>query len=182
MTVVVLLRLRFKLTVHGREERLLLAEEANALALGTGDAPVLEGEAARALLEKTATGNLASSARDRVLAGARERVASLRDTTIADFARRRAAVLAEDHARIRAAGINGSARQRRSGVAGRRGRTFRAPAGGVLTMARRPRSAAPAFDSLAIEGGADRAGDALEDRRVRSRRPGRTRIIVSPRG
>ena len=41
-----------------------------------------------------------------MLARARDRVASLRDTTIADFARRRAAVLAEDHARIRAAGIN----------------------------------------------------------------------------
>jgi superfamily II DNA or RNA helicase len=106
MTAVALVRLRFKLTVHGREERLLLAEEANALALGTDVAPVLEGEAARALLETTATGNLASSARERVLARARDRVASLRDTTLADFARRRAAVLAEDHARIRAAGIN----------------------------------------------------------------------------
>ena len=106
MTIVALLRLRFKLTVHGRDERLLLAEEANALALGTDVTPVLEGEAARALLETTATGNLASSARERVLARARDRVASLRDTTIADFARRRAAVLAEDHARIRAAGIN----------------------------------------------------------------------------
>src|SRR6516165_6216719 len=67
MTTVALLRLRYKLTIHGRRERLLLAEEAGALAWdGTGDEPALVGEAARALLEHPATGDLAAIARHRL--------------------------------------------------------------------------------------------------------------------
>jgi hypothetical protein len=56
MTTVALLRLRYKLTIHGRRERLLLAEEAGALAWRAGSQDVaLKGEAARALLEAPAT-------------------------------------------------------------------------------------------------------------------------------
>lgn len=110
VTTVVLLRLRYKLTVHGRRERLLLAEEAGALAFeGVGAEPVLAGEAARALLEHPATGDLAPVARQRLVGQARERIAAALEGSIAAHARERAEVLAEDHARVRAAAA-GSAR------------------------------------------------------------------------
>ena len=55
VTTVALLRLRYKLTVHGRRERLLLAEEAGALAWDAGSTRVLlDAEPARALLEAAA--------------------------------------------------------------------------------------------------------------------------------
>lgn len=50
MTTVALLRLRFKLTVHGRRERILLVEEANALAFGPSGVATVSGEEARGLL------------------------------------------------------------------------------------------------------------------------------------
>lgn len=106
MITVVLLRLRFKLTVHGKRERLLLVEEANAVAFAAGDAPVLSGEAARALLEAPAASNLAETARDRLVGQARVRIAAAQTTTIADYAQQRVEVLAQDHARVRAAGVN----------------------------------------------------------------------------
>jgi superfamily II DNA or RNA helicase len=102
LTTVVLLRLRFKLTVHGRRESMLLAEEASALAWGTGER--IEGEAARTLLEAPATGELAGIARDRQVAAALDRIAGPVAETIAAHAQRRADALAEDHARVRAAG------------------------------------------------------------------------------
>lgn len=105
-TTVVLLRLRFKLTVHGRKEQLLLVEEANALAFVGGDNPVLTGEEARALLEVGASSNIADAARDRLLATARARVEASLPTSIATFARQRAEILADDHARVRASGVN----------------------------------------------------------------------------
>lgn len=104
LTTVALLRLRFKLTTHGRRERLLLAEEASAMAFDPHQAAALTGEAARALLEMTAAGNLSPVARDRLLAQARDRIAAAQSTTIADFARERAAALAHDHERVRTAG------------------------------------------------------------------------------
>ncbi len=104
VTTVLLLRLRFKLTVHGRKERLLLVEEAGTLALEANhDAPNLAGEAARALLEHPASGDLAPIARERLLTEARARVRTALQTTIADYARARAADLASDHARVRSA-------------------------------------------------------------------------------
>jgi hypothetical protein len=104
VTTVLLLRLRFKLTVHGRRERLLLVEEAGTLALEANhDAPSLAGEAARALLEHPASGDLAPIARDRLLTQARDRVRTALQTTIADYARERARELADDHARVRSA-------------------------------------------------------------------------------
>lgn len=104
MTTVVLLRLRFKLTVHGRRETLLLAEEANALAFGPNGLTA-SGPDARVLLEPQAASNLAPVARDRLLMQARERVGALLPKDIADFARERAEKLAKDHARVRSAGV-----------------------------------------------------------------------------
>jgi superfamily II DNA or RNA helicase len=104
VATVALLRLRYKLTVHGRRERLLLAEEAGALAWdATSTEITLRAEAARALLEHPATGNLAPAARQRVLTQAIERVTTALDGSIAAYARGRAQALAEDHARVRTA-------------------------------------------------------------------------------
>ncbi len=106
MTTVALLRLRFKLTVHARREKLLLVEEANALAFGADGGVVGAGEPARALLEAIAAANLAVGARERLLTNALLRAAAAQETLIASYARSRAEALAEDHARIRAAGVN----------------------------------------------------------------------------
>jgi superfamily II DNA or RNA helicase len=102
MTRVALLRIRFKLTVHARKEQLLLAEEA-ALVVIQGGRIVAAGESARELLNEPATGDLASIARDRFIANAKEDLPSLLSGTIADFARSRAGELMQDHARLRAA-------------------------------------------------------------------------------
>ena len=104
LTIVVLLRLRFKLTVHARRERLLLAEEAGALAWGPGaPEPVQTGEPARALLEAAATRDLAPVARQRLLDQASERIKTELDRSISAHAQARARSLADDHARVRAA-------------------------------------------------------------------------------
>ncbi len=102
MTRVALLRIRFKLTVHARKERLLLAEEAALVALQGGKI-VASGEAARALLNTPATSDLASSARDRFIGKAKEDLPSLLDGPLADFVKTRAEELMKDHARLRAA-------------------------------------------------------------------------------
>lgn len=102
VTRVALLRIRFKLTVHARQERLLLAEEAALVALQGGKV-VASGEAARALLNAPATADLASSARDRFVGKAKEDLPSLLDGPLAEFVRTRAEELIEDHARLRVA-------------------------------------------------------------------------------
>lgn len=102
MTRVAILRIRFKLTVHARKERLLLAEEA-ALVAVQGGKIVSSGEAARALLDTPATSDLASSARDRFIGKAKEDLPSLLDGPLADFVKTRAEELMQDHARLRAA-------------------------------------------------------------------------------
>jgi hypothetical protein len=104
LTTILLLRLRHKLTVHARRERLLLAEEAGALAFEANAAePKLVGEAALNLLEHTAGGDLAAVARERLLAQAWERVAAAFSASVDTYAEARADVLARDHARVRAA-------------------------------------------------------------------------------
>ena len=104
LTTLLLLRLRHKLTVHARRERLLLAEEAGALAFEAAAAePKLVAEAALNLLEHPAGGGLAPVARERLLAQARERVAGVFATAVTTNARARADELAHDHARVRAA-------------------------------------------------------------------------------
>ena len=102
MTRVALLRIRFKLTVHARKERLLLAEEAALVALQGGKIAA-SGEAARALLNTPATSDLASSARDRFIGKSKEDLPSLLDGPLADFVKTRAEELMQDHARLRAA-------------------------------------------------------------------------------
>jgi len=101
-TRLAVLRIRFKLTVHARKERLLLAEEATIVAI-QGSRIVAVGEAARNLLNTPATADLAPVARDRFIGNAKEELAALLDGPIAEFARSRAQELIEDHARLRAA-------------------------------------------------------------------------------
>ena len=106
LTTIALLRLRFKLVVHGRKEQMLLVEEANAIAFDHQGNVLATGELARALLEPEAPSNLAPIARDRMIVAARERVKTALSGVIAEYARSRAEALAEDHARVREAGIN----------------------------------------------------------------------------
>jgi hypothetical protein len=110
VTTIALLRLRYKLTVHGRRERMLLAEEASAIAFeGVSAENVLAGEPARALLKQPSTGDLAPVARQRIINQARERIAAALEGPIAAYASEQAEALAGDHARVRVAAA-GSAR------------------------------------------------------------------------
>lgn len=102
MTRVVLLRIRYKLTVHARRERLLLAEEAALVALDSNTV-ITSGTKARELLASPATADLAPVARDRMINAARAALPNLLSGPIAEFVRKRAEELAEDHARLRAA-------------------------------------------------------------------------------
>ena len=102
MTRVALLRVRFKLTVHARKERLLLAEEAVLVAI-QGGRIVAVGEAARKLLNTPAMADLAPVARDRFIAKAKEDLLGLLEGPIAEFVRSREQELMGDHARLRAA-------------------------------------------------------------------------------
>jgi len=112
LTHLALLRIRYKLSVHGRKERLLLAEEA-ALAAVQGKTLIATGEAARALLDTPATSDLAAVARTRFVAQAQTALPDLLGGPLADFVRTRAEELSADHARLRlAAGAGG-------GMAGR---------------------------------------------------------------
>jgi hypothetical protein len=103
-TTVVLLRLRYKLTVRGRKERMLLAEEAAIFACDAGQPrTILTGEAARALLEHSAAADLAPVARQRLITKAVEQIGALLGGPIAAYAGERTKALSEDHARVRAA-------------------------------------------------------------------------------
>lgn len=102
MTRVALLRIRYKLTVHARRERLLLAEEAALVALDSNTV-IASGSEARALLASPATADLAPVARDRIVNTAKAALPDLLGGPIADFVQKRAAALVEDHARLRAA-------------------------------------------------------------------------------
>jgi len=101
-TTVALLRLRMKLTLHGRKERLLLAEEAALVALQNGQI-IASGAEARALLQASATHDLAQPARDRFCAAAQGELPALLTGPFAAHARARADELLADHARLRAA-------------------------------------------------------------------------------
>ena len=103
ITIVFLLRLRFKLTSTARRDRMLLAEEAEAVALAPDGSVAATGEAARALLEVQAASDLAEPARERQVRTAIERVEAAIVGPIADYARARSDALTEDHARVRAA-------------------------------------------------------------------------------
>ncbi len=102
MTRVVLLRIRYKLTIHARKERLLLAEEAALIAL-QGDRIVASSDAAREMLNTPATADLAPIARDRMTNAAKSELPELLVGPLATFVNERAAELVEDHSRLRAA-------------------------------------------------------------------------------
>jgi superfamily II DNA or RNA helicase len=102
VTRLALLRIRFKLTVHARKERLLLAEEAALVAI-QGDRIIASADGARELLNATATADLAPIARDRFISRAKEELPGLLTGPITDFVQTRAAELMGDHARLRAA-------------------------------------------------------------------------------
>jgi hypothetical protein len=102
MVRLTLLRVRFKLTVHARKERLLLAEEAALVAIQGGHVMAV-GEAARDLLNAPATADLAPVARDRFIAKAKEDLPGLLEGPIEEFVRSRAHELMADHARLRVA-------------------------------------------------------------------------------
>lgn len=101
-TRLALMRIRLKLTIHARKERLLLAEEAALVAIQGGQIMAV-GETAREWLNTPATSDLAPAARDRFIAKAKEDLRGLLDGPIADFVRSRAQDLMADHARLRAA-------------------------------------------------------------------------------
>jgi hypothetical protein len=109
VTTVVLLRLRFKLTVGtGRSQVpfLTLAEEAETLAFNGTDSsshPVLSGDEARLLLSTPANANLLESTRERMIAKSRNFIEGALPATIAHFAKERAMRLQEDHLRVRTA-------------------------------------------------------------------------------
>lgn len=102
MTRVVLLRIRYKLTIHSRKERLLLAEEA-ALVAFQGNSVVAAGDAAREILNTPATADLAPIARDRMINTAKSDFPELLDGALAGFVNERTAELVDDHARLRTA-------------------------------------------------------------------------------
>ena len=101
-TLVVLMRLRMKLTVHARRERLLLAEEAALVAIQEGRI-VATGDAARSMLQQAATHDLAPVARDRFIASAHADLPAVMSGPLQAFARERADELLADHARLRVA-------------------------------------------------------------------------------
>jgi hypothetical protein len=104
VTTIALMRFRYKLSVRGRHERMLLAEEAAALAWDASQAnTLLTAEAARALLDQPAHADLAQVARQRMIGKAIEQTPEMLDGPIATYARARAKALAEDHARVRVA-------------------------------------------------------------------------------
>ncbi|WP_245290671.1 C-terminal helicase domain-containing protein [Rhodopseudomonas sp. AAP120] len=108
MTTLLLLRNRFKLITSGRSNRMLLAEEATALAFGgLAPTPVLEGQSALQLLEAEAAGNLDDQAATRQLQRAHERLA-LYESPIAAFAVERGKALSEDHLRLTEAARGGA--------------------------------------------------------------------------
>jgi superfamily II DNA or RNA helicase len=102
MTRVAILRVRYKLTIHARKERLLLAEEAALVAL-QGKGVVATGEDVRNMLNTPAIADLAAIARDRMINAAKADLPDLLAGPLADFVKQRAAELVEDHARLRAA-------------------------------------------------------------------------------
>lgn len=102
VTRIALLRLRYKLTIHARKERLLLAEEAALVAL-QGDKIVASGNAVRDWLSAPATADLADIARKRLTDAAKADLPMMLEGPLTDFIRQRAEELVEDHARLRAA-------------------------------------------------------------------------------
>lgn len=102
VTRLLLLRVRYKLTVHARRERLLLAEEAALVAL-EGSTICASGNDARAILNTPAAADLAEIARERMINAARDELPNLLSGPLSEFVEQRAEELVQDHARLRAA-------------------------------------------------------------------------------
>jgi superfamily II DNA or RNA helicase len=102
VTRLVLLRIRYKLTVHARKERLLLAEEAALIAIQGGQI-VATSESARDLLNAPATADFAATAQNRFIIKAKEELTGLLEGPIAEYVRSREKELMKDHARLRIA-------------------------------------------------------------------------------
>jgi superfamily II DNA or RNA helicase len=103
-TTVLLLRIRHQLTVtHGTQSRLLMCEEAIAVAAGGSD-PFTEqtSDQTRALLGAEATRNLPAALRDRQLQSALDALAGWQPQLEA-IAKSRAQALLQDHRRVREA-------------------------------------------------------------------------------
>ena len=101
LTTVLLMRLRFTLTVSGR--RTLLADEATAIAFSQGRTePCMTGSEALGLLEEEASGNIETFAITRQITTALDRLPDYA-SAIETFARERAAILSQDHDRVKAA-------------------------------------------------------------------------------
>lgn len=103
-TTVLLLRIRHQLTVtHGTQSRLLMCEEALAVAAGGSD-PFTEQtpDQTRALLGAEATRNLPAALRDRQLQSALDALAGWQPQLEA-IAKARAQALLQDHRRVREA-------------------------------------------------------------------------------
>ncbi|MBR1032965.1 DEAD/DEAH box helicase [Bradyrhizobium liaoningense] len=108
VTTVASLRLRYKLFSRGRRESMLLAEEAAMISWDARGA-MLGGDVAQQLLMEPASSDLVPIARQRLLTKALEQASSMLPEQITAFARERAKILGQDHARVRAAAA-GSAR------------------------------------------------------------------------
>ncbi|MCC6747217.1 MAG: DEAD/DEAH box helicase [Deltaproteobacteria bacterium] len=109
-TLVALVRLRHQLTSpRAGKSKLLLVEEAAALAFGAGSTPQLEGPEALALLEPAPVADPPAHVRERQVTQALAQLGERRDALDA-FAARRAQALLADHRRVRdAADARGSA-------------------------------------------------------------------------
>ncbi|WGS18956.1 MULTISPECIES: DEAD/DEAH box helicase [unclassified Bradyrhizobium] len=104
VTTVAALRLRYKLIVHGRRERMLLAEEAVMIAWDSGgNTRLLTAKEIATLLDQPASADLAEIARKRLIAKALEQTPAMLEGPITIHVRERAKALENDHARVRAA-------------------------------------------------------------------------------
>jgi superfamily II DNA/RNA helicase len=107
LTRLLVLRVRYKLTVHSRRNRQLLAEEAAIVALQNNKIVAI-GNQAREILNSPATVDLAPVARERMITAAQNVLPQLLDGPLAEFVRKRGKELEEDHSRLRAANTTGA--------------------------------------------------------------------------
>jgi len=107
VTLVALLRLRFKLTVHARKQRTLLAEEAALVAFSPENLIIMKDDEAQTLISHEAVSDLPTHRREQIVTQALSRLESdLRHGPIAEYALERAKLLELDHGRLRAAGAS----------------------------------------------------------------------------
>ena len=101
-TMLMLLRIRFKLTVHSRKEQFLLAEDATVIAIQNGKVATY-GDKAREMLNASATGDIDARAQHRLTSAATAKLPDLLNGPIRQFVAERENELLEDHARLREA-------------------------------------------------------------------------------